>query len=207
MKKWLVSSKLFITCKRMINFSSLRLDNSIQFLDTSPIRIGLKFVFLNLGSEISEKLLFLSFKENPDGFVLHFATWFFLYELSSAFPMVSSSSSLRILVAGKIRLQLLEYGPWLLFQPPSGALLASSSSLQALASCSSPAQTILSNSGFSSPAHGCQFRSCFPSQCQQGPSFLSKFFGSRRFVLLASIAKRTAERGNAFLILKIRSPV
>ena len=73
-----VSSKLFMSCKSMINFSSLRLDNSIQFLDTSPIRIGLTFVSLNLGSKISENLLFLSFKENPDCFGFHFATWFFL---------------------------------------------------------------------------------------------------------------------------------
>ena len=34
-------------------------------------------MFLNLGSEISEILLFLYFKENPDCFVFHFATWFF----------------------------------------------------------------------------------------------------------------------------------
>ena len=58
----------------MINFSSLRLNNSIQFLDTSSIRIGLKFLFLDLGSDFSENLLFLSFKENPDSFVFHFAT-------------------------------------------------------------------------------------------------------------------------------------
>ena len=60
----------------MINFPSLRLDNSIQFLNSSPIRIGLKFVLLNLGSNFSEDLL-SSFKENPDCFVFHFATWFF----------------------------------------------------------------------------------------------------------------------------------
>ena len=58
----------------MINFS-LRLNNSIQFLNTSSIRIGLKFVFLNLSSDFSENLLFLSFKENPDSLAFHFATW------------------------------------------------------------------------------------------------------------------------------------
>ena len=50
----------------VLNFSSLRLDNSTQFLDTSPIRIGLELVFVNLCSTISENLPFLSFKENPD---------------------------------------------------------------------------------------------------------------------------------------------
>ena len=68
----------------MINFSSLRLNNSTQFLDNSSIRIGLKFVFLDLGSDFSEHLLFLSFKENPDSFVsisrLDFRFW---CELSS----------------------------------------------------------------------------------------------------------------------------
>ena len=44
----------------MINLSSLRFDNSIQLLNTSPIRIGLEFVFLNLGSDFSKNLLFLS---------------------------------------------------------------------------------------------------------------------------------------------------
>ena len=54
--------KLFITCSSMINLSSLRLDNSIQFLDTSSIRIGLKLVLLNLGSNVSENLLFFAFQ-------------------------------------------------------------------------------------------------------------------------------------------------
>ena len=60
----------------MINPSSLRINNSSLFLDTSSIRICLKFVLLDLGSDFSENLLFLSFKENPDSFVFHFATWF-----------------------------------------------------------------------------------------------------------------------------------
>ena len=60
----------------MINFSSLRLNNSIQFLNNSSIRIGLKFLLLHLESNFSENLLFLSSKENPDSFVFHFATWF-----------------------------------------------------------------------------------------------------------------------------------
>ena len=53
----------------VINLTSLRLNNSIQFLNTALVRIGFKFMFLNLGSTISENLLFLSFKENPDSFV------------------------------------------------------------------------------------------------------------------------------------------
>ena len=65
MKKLLISSKLFVSCMSMSNLTSLRLNNSIQFLDTSFI-VGLELVFLNLCSTISENLLFLSFKENPD---------------------------------------------------------------------------------------------------------------------------------------------
>ena len=66
MKKLLISSKLFLSRKSMINLTSLRLNNSIQFLDTSSIIIGLELVFLNLCSTISENLLFLSFQKNPD---------------------------------------------------------------------------------------------------------------------------------------------
>ena len=66
MKTLLISSKLFLSCKSMINLTSLTLNNSIQFPDTSPIINGLEFVFLNLCFTISENLLFLSFKENPD---------------------------------------------------------------------------------------------------------------------------------------------
>ena len=74
MKKLSILSKLFISCKDMINFSSLRLNNSTQFLSTSSIRIGLKFVLMDLGSNFGENLLFLSLVENPDSFVFHFAT-------------------------------------------------------------------------------------------------------------------------------------
>ena len=66
MKKLLISSKLFVSCMSMINVTSLRLNNSIQFLDTASVIIGLELVFLNLCSTISENLLFLSFKENPN---------------------------------------------------------------------------------------------------------------------------------------------
>ena len=59
-------SKLFVSLKSTINITSLRLDNSIQFLDTSSVTIGLEFVFLNLCSIISKNLLFLSFQKNPD---------------------------------------------------------------------------------------------------------------------------------------------
>ena len=39
-------------------FLFAEIQKSTQFLDTSPIRIGLKFVFLNLGSNVREDLLF-----------------------------------------------------------------------------------------------------------------------------------------------------
>ena len=61
----------------MIHLTSLRLNNSIQFLDTSSITIGLEFVFLNPCSAISDNLLFLSFKENPDLLIFWVATWVF----------------------------------------------------------------------------------------------------------------------------------
>ena len=66
MKKLLISSKLFVSFKSTINLTSLRLDISIQFLDTSSVIIGLEFVFLNLCSAISENLLSLSFQKIPD---------------------------------------------------------------------------------------------------------------------------------------------
>ena len=66
MKKLLISSKLFVSCKSTINLISLRLDNSIQFLDTSSVVLGLELVFLNLCCTISENLLSLSFQKNPD---------------------------------------------------------------------------------------------------------------------------------------------
>ena len=45
-------------------------------MDTSSIRIGLKFVPLDLGTTSARICSILSFKENPDSFVFHFATWF-----------------------------------------------------------------------------------------------------------------------------------
>ena len=66
MKKLLISSMLFVSLMSTINFSSLRLDNFIQFLDISCVTIGLELVFLNLCSIISENLRFLSFQKNPD---------------------------------------------------------------------------------------------------------------------------------------------
>ena len=54
--------KLFITCNSMFNLSSLELENSSQFLDTSSVRIGLKLVLQNLGSNVSENLLFFVFQ-------------------------------------------------------------------------------------------------------------------------------------------------
>ena len=66
MKKLMISSMLFVSLMSTINFTSLRLDSFIQFLDTSSVIIGLELVFLNLCSIISESLLFLSFQKNPD---------------------------------------------------------------------------------------------------------------------------------------------
>ena len=66
MKKLLISSKLFVSLMSTINYTSLRLDNSIQFLNISSVIIGLELVFLNRCSTISENLLLLSFQENPD---------------------------------------------------------------------------------------------------------------------------------------------
>ena len=62
--------ELFITCNSMINLSSLGLNNSIQFLATSSIRIGLNFVLLDLDSNISENLLF---------FAAQGESWFFRF--------------------------------------------------------------------------------------------------------------------------------
>ena len=42
----------------------------------SSIRLGLNFVLVDLSSDLSENLLFLSFKENPDSLVFHVATGF-----------------------------------------------------------------------------------------------------------------------------------
>ena len=68
-KKLLISSKLFVSCKSTINLTSLRLDNSIQFLDSSSVTIGLELMFLNLCSTTGENLLFSSFPKNPDALI------------------------------------------------------------------------------------------------------------------------------------------
>ena len=49
-----------------INFSSLRLDNFIQLLNTSSVMIGLELVFSNFCLTASEILLSLSFQKNSD---------------------------------------------------------------------------------------------------------------------------------------------
>ena len=83
MNKLLISSMLFVSLKSTINFSSLRPDNSIQFLDTSSIIIGLELEFLTLCSTISENLLFLSFQKNPDLLIFSVTTGFSLtFEIS-----------------------------------------------------------------------------------------------------------------------------
>ena len=66
MNELLISSKLFVSLMSTINFTSLRLDNSIQFWDISSVIIGQEFVFLNICSIICENLLLLSFQKNPD---------------------------------------------------------------------------------------------------------------------------------------------
>ena len=75
--KLLISSKLFISCKGTIDLTSLRLDNFIQFWNTSFVMIGLELVFLNLCMIISEKLLFPSFQKHPDLLILWVATRIF----------------------------------------------------------------------------------------------------------------------------------
>ena len=60
MKKLLISWKLFVSLKTTINLSSLRLNNSTQFLDILLLSESA------WNSTISENLLLLSFKENPD---------------------------------------------------------------------------------------------------------------------------------------------
>ena len=66
MKKLMILSKSFVSLMRTIHFSSLRLENFIQLLDTSSVVIGLEFVFSNLCLTVSEDLLSLSVQENPD---------------------------------------------------------------------------------------------------------------------------------------------
>ena len=48
MKKLLISSMSFVSFMSTINLTSLRLNNSTQFLDTSSVIIGLELVFFNL---------------------------------------------------------------------------------------------------------------------------------------------------------------
>ena len=48
---------------------------SFRWGSTIPFNSWILLLFLNIGSKISENLL-LSFKEHPDCFVFHFATWF-----------------------------------------------------------------------------------------------------------------------------------
>ena len=66
MKKFMISSKLFVSLISTINISSLRLDNFIQLLNTSSVIIGLEFVLSNLRLTVSEDLFSLSFQKNPD---------------------------------------------------------------------------------------------------------------------------------------------
>ena len=62
LKLWLISPGLVTPCYSMINFHSLRINNSSWFLETSFIRLGLKFVLLDL-------------RENTDLLVFKVATW------------------------------------------------------------------------------------------------------------------------------------
>ena len=48
MKKLLISSKSLVSLMSTINFSSLRLDHFIQFLNTSFVIIGMELVFESL---------------------------------------------------------------------------------------------------------------------------------------------------------------
>ena len=61
----------------MINFSSQRLNNSSSIPEYFSYQTRLEIrVSESRLYNLSENLLFLSFKENPDCFVFHFATWF-----------------------------------------------------------------------------------------------------------------------------------
>ena len=86
--------KSFVSLMSTINFSSLRLGDSSQFLNTCPIRIGLKLVFLNLGSKISENLLFcLSMRILMVSFSISRLGFSLLHELSE----LSSCTGLPVL--------------------------------------------------------------------------------------------------------------
>ena len=69
MKKWMISSKSFVSLLSTTNFFFLRLDHFIQLLNTSSVVIGLEFVFLNLCLTVSENLLSLSLQESPNLFI------------------------------------------------------------------------------------------------------------------------------------------
>ena len=80
MHKLLISSMLFVSLMSTINFTSLRLDNSIQFLDISSVIIGLELVSESLLDSQRESTLFCrsrriliySFSESRRGFSLTF---------------------------------------------------------------------------------------------------------------------------------------
>ena len=62
----MILSKSFVSLMSTTNFFFLRLDQFIQFLNTSSVIICLEFVFSNLCLTVSENLLSLSFQENPN---------------------------------------------------------------------------------------------------------------------------------------------
>ena len=92
MKKLLISSKLFVFLMSTINFSSLRLDNFIQLLNTSSVIIGLEFVFSNLCLTISVNLLSLSFQNNPDLLIFWAATRIFFDVWDEWIKMITNKS-------------------------------------------------------------------------------------------------------------------
>ena len=58
-----MSSTLFVPLKSTINFTELRLDNSIQLLDTSSVIIDLELVIESLLDNQRESALFVVPKE------------------------------------------------------------------------------------------------------------------------------------------------
>ena len=82
-------------CHSMINFHSLRINSSSQFLDTFSIRIGLKFVFLDLSSDFSENLHFVSQRES---WFARFLSRDFIYVLETSLNLVRLRVSLYLCV-------------------------------------------------------------------------------------------------------------
>ena len=78
MNELMILSTSFVSLMSTINFSSLRLDNFIQLLDTSSVVLGLEFVFSIFCMLVSENVLSLSLQESPNLFTFRVASQSFL---------------------------------------------------------------------------------------------------------------------------------